>query len=72
MHEPIKRDIIFVLNIYLKKQYINILYRRDGSTKIYKKKKIDNLGEQQLHKLSKLISKSRKQLAKEESKKKLD
>ena len=39
MHVPIKRDIIFVLNIYLKKQYINILYRRDGSTKIYKKKK---------------------------------
>ena len=40
--------------------------------KFTKKKKIDNLGEQQLHKLSKLISKSRKQLAKEESKKKLD
>ena len=34
--------------------------------------KVDNLDEQQLHKLSKVISKRRKQLAKEEPKKKLD
>ena len=80
MHKPKKRYIFFVIKNHLKKKYMNILYRRDGSKNL--QNKIDNLDKQQQAKLAKYISKLEKKsnlpnlspndLPKEEPKKNLE